>query len=87
MSLTAEIVIRYAVSIAIGLVITLACYAVLSTFIWWWLAAILAGVASYYVEGTEAVVTVKARSADIAVAGAAKALNWYRALRAPQEAA
>jgi hypothetical protein len=85
MTLTSELTIRLVVAVAIDLAIACACYAVLSLFIWSWLAAILALIAAYFAAAQQHVVAAKVSVGHAAVAGAAKALNWYRSLRGNTE--
>ena len=79
MTLTAELVIRCIVALAISIAITCACYAVLSLFIWWWLSAMLALIASYFLEGTE-VVTI---GADDTVEEAIRTMKDHAVRRLP----
>jgi hypothetical protein len=82
MSLTSEFVLRHIVALAFTLAISVACYAVLSLFIWWWLAIMLSMFATWCIEQSVAVQKAKVSACDAAVTGCARALNWYRGLKA-----
>jgi hypothetical protein len=84
MSLTAEFVLRHIVALAFTLAISCAMYAVLSIFIWWWLAIMLSMFGTWLIEQAEVVQKAKVSACDAAVTGCAHMLNWYRGLRAPK---
>ena len=86
MSLTSEFVLRHIVAIAFTLAISVACYAVLSIFIWWWLSIMLSMFATWCVEQVEVVQKAKVSACDAAVTGCAHVLNWYRGLKAEKPA-
>lgn len=86
MTFQAEFVLRFVVGLAISVAITWACYAVMSMFIWWWLALMLSVLADFLLCKLEVVQAAKITAADAAVTGCAKALNWYRSLKAEKSA-
>ena len=58
MNESARMYAAYTIRIVMAIALTAACYAVLTTFLWAWLAAALALIATYYLEVTEPVVAV-----------------------------
>lgn len=82
MNITTELVVRFTVAVVISASIAYAACWVLSIFLWGWLAVILSLLISFAAGCTEPVHAVNTRLGNLAVEGAARALNAFDGLRA-----
>ena len=77
-----DLAIRCIVSFVIGFTMAYATCWLLSLFLWGWLACILAVLATVRAAQDEDVRAVTHKAGDLAVEGAAHAINAFRSLRA-----
>jgi hypothetical protein len=82
MTPTIELVIRCTVAFVVGFTIAYTSAWLLSIFLWGWLAAVLAVLATVRAAQDEDVRAVTHKAGDLAVEGAAHAINAFRSLRA-----
>lgn len=82
MSESAQVALAVVIRTAVGLAITCVAYAVLSTFLWAWLAAMLALIASCFIERTAPVKVAEVMAFNLAVPAAEKAAGWLASFRA-----
>lgn len=82
MNPTTELAIRFVVGFVVGFTLTyITCWA-LSIFLWGWLAVVLSMLLSWLAIDTDTVQSATKRASDLAVEGAAHAINAFRGLRA-----
>ena len=77
-----DLVIRCTVAFVVGFTLAYTTYWALSIFLWGWLACILAVLATVRAAQDEDVRAVTHKAGDLAVEGAAHAINAFRSLRA-----
>ena len=82
MNPTTELVIRCTVGFVVGFTIAYTSAWLLNIFLWGWLAAVLAVLATVRAAQDEDVRAVTHKAGDLAVEGCAAALNAFRSLRA-----
>ena len=77
-----ELAIRFVVGFVVGFTLTYTTCWALSIFLWGWLAVVLSMLLSWLALDTDTVQSVTKRGGDLAVEGAAHAINAFRSLRA-----
>lgn len=82
MNITTELVVRFTVGFVVGFTLTYTTCWALSTFLWGWLAVVLGLLLSWLALDTDTAQSVTKRGGDLAVKGAAHAINAFRSLRA-----
>lgn len=82
MSESTQAVIAAVITITIGVAITAALYMLLNAVLWSWLAAILAIIASMFIETTAPVVAVKRAAFNVTVSGVTKLSSLLRRVAA-----
>jgi hypothetical protein len=82
MTPTTELFIRCAVGFVVGFTLAYCTCWLLSIFLWGWLAVILSILLSWMATDTEPVQHATRKAGDLAVSGAAHAMNAFAGLRA-----
>lgn len=82
MNPTTELAIRCTVGFVVGFTLAYTTCWALSIFLWGWLAVVLSMLLSWLALDTDTVQSATKRGGDLAVEGAAHAINAFRSLRA-----
>ena len=82
MNHTAQVIVRFAVAFVMGFTLAYCTCWLLSLFLWAWLAAVLSALITVTASHTETGLATVERASDLAVEGAAHAINAFRSLRA-----
>ena len=82
MNHTAQVIVRFAVAFVMGFTLAFCTCWLLSLFLWAWLAAVLSALITVTASHTETGLATVERASDLAVEGAAHAINAFRSLRA-----